>query len=363
MAPSHVVAYNLIHDYSGTNFFEGWNFYGYLDNLTWGNVTWVTQEVATTQNLAYVNNDNHIILKVDNVTNVTSGNLRNSVRITTQEAYDLGSLWIIDLNHIPYGCSVWPAFWSFGPNWPQDGEIDIIENINLNTDNQMAIHAINGCFHYDNATELGTWGGSNCTEGSGCTVGETSPNSYGSSFTAAGGGVFATQFDVSGIFMWFWSRPDVPSAISQNSSAIDVSSWGTPHAAFSSSTCNISQLFSPQNLVLDIDLCGDWAGVPSIYESQCSDQGLTGLCYNDSVVGPGSPRFDEAYYDINFVRTYATGTAMPGATSTSGGSMSNGSAQTTGSSAATGLRDGLMASLTSTLAWLFVGALFLTWRI
>lgn len=36
MAPSHVVAYNLIHDYSGTNFFEGWNFYGYLDNLTWG---------------------------------------------------------------------------------------------------------------------------------------------------------------------------------------------------------------------------------------------------------------------------------------------------------------------------------------
>lgn len=28
------------------------------------------------------------------------------VRITTQEAYDLGSLWIIDLNHIPYGCSV-----------------------------------------------------------------------------------------------------------------------------------------------------------------------------------------------------------------------------------------------------------------
>lgn len=46
-----------------------------------GNVTWVTQEVASSQNLAYLNADNHIILKVDNVTNVTLGEMRNSVRL------------------------------------------------------------------------------------------------------------------------------------------------------------------------------------------------------------------------------------------------------------------------------------------
>jgi len=62
-------------------------------------------------------------MKVDNITDVLLGQNRSSVydikysdisalipvqqvRITTQDTYELGSLWIIDLNHIPYGCSV-----------------------------------------------------------------------------------------------------------------------------------------------------------------------------------------------------------------------------------------------------------------
>lgn len=98
IASSHALAYDIIHDYSGSTFFDGWNFYGYWDNLTagtsfrpaalastiliiQGNVTWVTEEVASSQNLAYVNNDNHVIIKVDNVTNVTLGEMRNSVWI------------------------------------------------------------------------------------------------------------------------------------------------------------------------------------------------------------------------------------------------------------------------------------------
>lgn len=86
-----------------------------------------------------------------------------------------------------------------GPHWPQDGEIDIIEGINLNTNNQMAIHTTEGCYHSGNMDQLGSTGATDCSQGSGCTVEETSPNSFFTGFAEAGGGVFATQFDVSGI--------------------------------------------------------------------------------------------------------------------------------------------------------------------
>ncbi|KIJ63767.1 glycoside hydrolase family 16 protein [Hydnomerulius pinastri MD-312] len=314
---SSAVAYNLIREYAGSTFFDRWDFYGGWDNLTLGNATWVTQSQAASQGLAYVNSEGHAIIKVDNTTNVPLGQNRNSVRITTQDAYDIGSLWIIDLNHIPYGCSVWPAFWSFGPNWPYDGEIDIIEGINTMDNNQMAIHTTPGCTHSGNVNQLGVTGSTtDCSQGPGCTVTETSPNSYQAGFAAAGGGVFATQFDSTGIYMWFWSRPDIPPSITQatSTSSIDISQWGTPHASYFSTTCNITQFFSPQNLVLDITLCGDWGGVPSIYGPSCGNSGPTGLCYNDCVVGPGSPRYDNAYFDISYIRTYTTVSVVPSST-------------------------------------------------
>ena len=138
---STTLGYNLLRDYSGSTFFDGWDFYGAPDNLTTGttdclprlklmlfssgNVSWVTAEVAMSERLAYVNDQGHVILKVDNTTNVRVGENRNAVgfqslvllqlhrpssqiRITTRDAYELGSLWLIDGYHIPFGCSVSP---------------------------------------------------------------------------------------------------------------------------------------------------------------------------------------------------------------------------------------------------------------
>ncbi|KAG0702169.1 concanavalin A-like lectin/glucanase domain-containing protein [Suillus ampliporus] len=313
---SSVKGYSLVREYSGQSFFDRWDFYGGYDNLTQGNAIWVNESYATSQGLAYVDSQGHAIIKVDNITNVPLGQNRSTVRITTQDIYDLGSLWIIDLNHLPYGCSVWPAFWSFGPNWPENGEIDIIEGINVMSDNQMAIHTTPGCTHNGSEYQLGASGSTtNCSQPAGCTVTETSPNSYESGFAEAGGGVWATQFDASGIFIWFWSRPDVPTSINQaDSASMDITQWGIPHASYFSSTCNISQYFSAQNLVLDITLCGDWAGVGDAYNASCGNSGPTGLCYQDCVVGPGSPQYDNAYFNVSSIRAYTS--ALPSATPT-----------------------------------------------
>ena len=42
---------------------------------------------------------------------------------------------------------------------------------------------------------------------------------------------------------------------------LDISTWGPPTASYpNSSTCSVTDFFTPQQLVLDITLCGDWAG-------------------------------------------------------------------------------------------------------
>jgi len=125
------VSYDLVRDYSGTTFFDRWDFYGSWDNLTLGDVVWLDRVSAFQENLVYIDEHNRAIIKVDNITDVPWNEKRSSIRITSHDFYSVGSLWIIDLTHLPYGCSVWPAFWSKGPQWPDHGEIDIIEGVNL----------------------------------------------------------------------------------------------------------------------------------------------------------------------------------------------------------------------------------------
>ncbi|KAH8097026.1 concanavalin A-like lectin/glucanase domain-containing protein [Cristinia sonorae] len=308
------LGFEVARDYSGQTFFDGWNFYGSWDNLTLGDVWWLNKTDAMSQRLAYINDAGRAIMKVDNTSVVPLNEKRNTVRIESQDFFDWGSLWVVDLAHIPFGCSVWPAFWSKGPLWPDDGEIDIIEGINLMSNNQMALHTTAGCLHPAPPVQKGRNQNEDCGTGTGCTVGETAPNSFGPGFAAAGGGVWATQFDVAGIFIWYWSRPDVPQNLVQSTStsSLDISSWGPPTASYPAGPwCNITKFFSPQQLVFDITLCGDWAGVDSIYDSSCRSSGPTGKCYNDNVVGPGSPKYDNAYFEVNYVRVYNSGQATP----------------------------------------------------
>jgi hypothetical protein len=71
-----------------------------------GDVWWVNRSVATTQRLAYVNERNQVVMRVDNATNVASNDKRNSVRIESLDWFGVGSLWVVDISHVPYGCSV-----------------------------------------------------------------------------------------------------------------------------------------------------------------------------------------------------------------------------------------------------------------
>lgn len=71
--------------------------------------------------------------------------------------------------------------------------------------NQMSVHTDPGCVQASKPPQSGTTLNKDCSQARGCSVAETKANSFGSDFAAANGGVFAMQFDVSGIYMWFWS--------------------------------------------------------------------------------------------------------------------------------------------------------------
>lgn len=121
---------------STSTFFEQWQFFTEADP-TAGTVNYIDQTAAQAAGMINTNG-NQIYMGVDATTTTTSG--RNSVRLTSTASYNTG-LFILDLEHMPGGiCGTWPAFWLVGPNWPNDGEIDIIEGVNNQVGNDMTLH-------------------------------------------------------------------------------------------------------------------------------------------------------------------------------------------------------------------------------
>lgn len=134
----------IVQSWSGANFLNGFSFFNYPDPTN-GAVNFVSASQARALGLAYTTKSGSTILKVDNTTYLANGVHRNSVRITSNTQVNVGSLVIMDAVKLPYGGSVWPAFWTVGNSWPSNGEIDIIEGVNDYTQNQMTLHSKPGC--------------------------------------------------------------------------------------------------------------------------------------------------------------------------------------------------------------------------
>lgn len=75
-----------------------------VDNLTGGSAIYVSAEVGASEKLTFVNEAGNAIIKVDNTTKLSDGKFRNTVRIQTNALHGMGSLWVADMLHVPYGC-------------------------------------------------------------------------------------------------------------------------------------------------------------------------------------------------------------------------------------------------------------------
>ncbi|KAH7926045.1 glycoside hydrolase family 16 protein [Leucogyrophana mollusca] len=306
-ATNSTKTYTIKDFYQGEDFFNQWDFFTSADP-TGGNVNYQSLQNAQSKGLAYVDDcDNSTILAVDANSTVAKGGNRDSVRITSQKTYT-GGLFILDASNMPVGCGTWPSFWTVGPNWPYNGEIDIVEGVNNQATNQMTLHSgtnlsctidtavstVNGTL----STVTGHLMGTNCystpTADAGCAFADTDNRSFGYGFNTAEGGVFALLWDASaGMSMWFFARSEIPADLTAR--APTPSTWGTPAGYWSAQTCNIAGNFQDHSMVIDTTICGNWAS------GAYSSSGCPGTC---SDIVANATNFVDAYWAINYVAVY-----------------------------------------------------------
>ncbi|KAJ5585605.1 uncharacterized protein N7459_005405 [Penicillium hispanicum] len=296
--------YQLVETWQGKNFLDYFNFYTGSDPTN-GFVTYLDQGSAESAGLVKVTEAGSVYLGVDHTTALSAGGKgRDSVRIGSKKYYDQ-SLVVADIAHMPGSiCGTWPAFWSVGKEWPGDGEIDIIEGVNLQDHNEIVMHTSGTC----SLTDTGMTGAVNAT---GCgedlgTVGcviEGHQGSYGTSFNRQGGGIYAMQWTQQFLKIWFFPRHSIPTSITKGDP--DVSQFGTPMALVEEG-CDVANSFKEQSFVFDVTFCGDWAG--GVFgQSGCpvSSSDSFQSCVNYVAQNPS--HFEQTYWEINSVKIYQTG--------------------------------------------------------
>jgi len=295
----------------------------------------------------------NVIIKVDNSTsgvgNPTYG--RPSVKLLSNDTIGPGSLLIFDAIHLPFGCSVWPAFWTQGSNWPDDGEIDIVENVNLATNNQYALHTTQGCQHPPQGAvqESGTLQQADCfnaTNGNtGCLIRETQSNSFGQGFATNGGGAWAMLWTDEALTIWFFPRSAIPSDLPTANP--NPSSWPEPSAVYPASSCDFSKFFGPQTIIFDITICGNFAGLPSVFNPSC-----TGTC-TSLVQDPSN--FGTAYFEIRYMTVFTnSSTGFASSTAAAIGTSPTASNPSASGSGSSGSSNAIGFSLQSSIALLVI---------
>jgi hypothetical protein len=341
-------AYALTDDLSYDNFFSAFDFFSGPDP-TKGFVQYQNLTSAVDQKLVgYLEDTKSVFMGVDYTNKDPKG--RASVRLESKKAWNQGLL-IADINHMPASeCGSWPAFWLLGnskddgsgdADWPNFGEIDILEGVNDYDRNAVTLHTSKGCV-VDNTTSSATGSSEadspnapftgflatkdcdvaaeNQDKNVGCSIkapstmssiqmgtgSETTPNtlpSYGTKFNAARGGIYATEWTTTSISTWFIPR-DSPIYITHFSgnatSTPDPSQWGTPIAHFAGTGCDYAERFKNLKVIFNTAFCGDWAGKE--WNKSCAAK--TGVSSCDAYVRDNPDVFKEAYWEVTGLKWY-----------------------------------------------------------
>lgn len=297
---AEAATYSLTDSVSGQAFLNFFSWQAIADPTN-GRVNYVDQSTAEADGLYSVSGST-VTLRADDTTVLSSsGPGRNSFRLMSNNQYS-NHVAIFDIGHMPEGCGTWPAVWEVGDNWPNEGEIDIVEGVNNQTPNLSSVHTSANCNMPASRTMTGTSMGTDCDvytdNNSGCGVEINDNNSFGPDFNNIGGGWYAVEKSSTYISIYFWERgsSSVPSQVTSPGSTIDTSTWGTPAVYFPDTDCDFPSHFGPMNIIINLTFCGDWAG--AVYSSDnCPSTCVDYVNNNPSA-------FSGAYFEFNALNIY-----------------------------------------------------------
>lgn len=282
------------------------SFFSYeaIADPTNGRVNYVNQATAIADGLTSYTSDSFILRADDTTVLSASGPGRNSVRLMSNTAYTTHAA-VFNIKHMPTGCGTWPAVWEANPaNWPGAGEFDIVEGVNVNTQDQTTLHTSPGCTMPGGIAMSGTPLETDCNTAvngnDGCGVLNNDSDNYGAPFNSNGGGWYAVERTDDFIKAWFWpaTSTSVPSDVSGGASSVDTSNWGEPYAYFPNTDCDLATMFSGNYIIINLTFCGDWAGQSSVW----ADSGCPSTCID--YVNENPSAFSEAYFDFASIRIY-----------------------------------------------------------
>ncbi|KXN84669.1 putative glycosidase C21B10.07 [Leucoagaricus sp. SymC.cos] len=302
LAPAYAATYSISDTVLPSSFLSFFDFEAIADP-THGRVNYVDQSTAVSQGLVSQVSSTSFVIKADSTTVLNpSGPGRNSVRIRSKKTYAT-HVAVFDLHHMPQGCGTWPAVWETNEaQWPNGGEIDIVEGVNDQSPNAATLHTGSGCTMPASRDQTGANTQLDCDAAvngnTGCGVRFPTTNSFGPEFNSNGGGWFAVERSSTHINIFFWPRNSgsVPSEVKSGASSVNPDNWGTPVANFPNTSCDLAQHFSNHNIIINLTFCGDWAG--SVY----GQSGCPSTC--EDFVNNNPSAFNNAYFDFASIRVY-----------------------------------------------------------
>jgi len=175
---------------------------------------------------------------------------------------------VMRFSHVPYGCGVWPAFFTLAPGkqWPNGGEVDILEYVNDDVSKtsfhtgescRLSPGAVNKYGSMPDRNDMNYECKTQYPEHLGC-----APNKWmrsGESW-ARNPGVLAVERTADALRIFFLPEGRVPGDLLAGAPRPD--SWDrsllVSYYPFSASGCSPS-VMTAQQFVLGIGFCGDWA--------------------------------------------------------------------------------------------------------